>query len=89
LEAAVWREDKPGWTQQDELIACLIETTATWGQHMVHALIAVHGGRPPRVKPMRIEHPDRDKAEEEEVTTDPVAIASFFGLKMKRKEVSE
>jgi hypothetical protein len=38
---------------------------------------------------MRIEHPDRDKAEEEEVTTDPVAIASFFGLKMKRKEVSE
>jgi hypothetical protein len=62
-DAATWREDTPNWSQQDELVASLIETTAAWGNQMVSALIAVHGGKPQSIEPVRIEHPDRPMPE--------------------------
>jgi len=62
-EAAAFREDRPGWTQRDELQATAIEVTDAWGRQIVAAVVAVQGGKVTLPEPLRVEHPDRPKAE--------------------------
>jgi hypothetical protein len=56
-DAAVWREDQPGWTRQDEWSALTIEALDHWGPLIFVAL----GGEASKLpSPVRLfEHPDR------------------------------
>lgn len=80
-EAAVWREERPDWTQQDELLATCVEVVDSWGRQLLSALVAVHGGslKDPS-EPLRIRHPDRPEPDPPapEATTDPAQIAAFL-----------
>lgn len=83
-EAATWREDRPGWSQQDELLATCAELIDAWGRQLLSALVAVHGGSIGSLgEPLRIGHPDREEPEPEPppkraVTTDPSRISAFL-----------
>jgi len=79
-DAAAFREDQPGWTQQDELLATLIEVSDAWGRQIVATLVALHGGKVRFPDPMRVRHPDRPDPEppQRQITTDAAEIAAFF-----------
>lgn len=83
VEAAVWREERPAWTQQDELLATCAEVVDSWGRQLLSALVAVHGGKlEGKAEPLRIRHPDRPEPEMEEARSqpksDPAEIAAFL-----------
>jgi hypothetical protein len=81
LEAAVWQEERLGWSQQDELLATCIEVLDSWGRQLLQALVAVHGGKLQGTsEPLRIRHPDRPEPEEPAAKpiTDPAQIAAFL-----------
>lgn len=70
-DSAVWRQDKPKWTQQDELLASVAEVVAAAEQRSTYWLQILAAGlgrvysdmKPPREPPppllARFEHPDR------------------------------
>jgi len=70
-DAAVWRQDKPGWTQQDELLATIAELQAESERRIVYWLQVVAAGHgriykdltPEVPEPLltRFDHPDRPK----------------------------
>lgn len=77
----MWREERSGWTQQDELLATCVEVIDAWGRQLVSTLVAVNGGRlREQGEPLRIRHPDREEPEPQkpEVTADPAQIAAFL-----------
>lgn len=79
--AAVWREERSSWSQQDELLATCIEVVDGWGRQLLQALVAVHGGRlQGSSEPLRIRHPDRPESESPAAkpATDPAQIAAFL-----------
>lgn len=81
VDAAVWREDKPGWTQADELAALQIEMADMWGRILAMCLGAKSGKLP---KPPQLTHPDRVRLKEKpRVTTDQAEIAAFFSRHLK------
>jgi hypothetical protein len=61
-DAAVWRQDKPGWSQQDELLATVAEAIDAWGRQIV---LAVQCGplKRPQLPPalVDLQHPDRPR----------------------------
>jgi hypothetical protein len=80
-DAAVWREERGGWAQQDELLATCIEVIDSWGRQLLQALVAVHGGKlEGSAEPLRIRHPDRPEPKEPaaKAITDPAQIAAFL-----------
>lgn len=87
LEAAAFREDKPSWTQRDELLATVIEVVDAWGRQTVSAVVSVQGGKVKLPEPLRIEHPDRPKPEKTEVKS--TSVAAFERLIKNGKGVSE
>lgn len=60
IEAATFRDDRPSWTQQDELLAINAEVADAWGRAIVqsNASKRIEFG-----EPLRIKHPDRPEAE--------------------------
>ena len=79
-DAAVWRQDRRGWTQADELAASQIEITDLWGRILAVVLGAKPGKLP---KPPTIDHPGRRAPEApkptRKPTTDPREIQAFLG----------
>ena len=70
-EAAVWRQDTPDWTRQDEWAARTLESIEHWGPVLFMALT---GGKGRAKPPVRIfDHPDRPKEKPKNV----VSIAEF------------
>lgn len=89
MEAAVWRQDKPVWTNEDERAAQIVEAINWQGYEVLSGLILMAGGKPSLPEPQRIQHPDRPEPvkPKPELVTDPDEIANFFG--MRRKEVKD
>lgn len=54
MDAAVWREERPQWTTEHELLATVAEVNDAG----FRALFAALGGKA-NGKPLRIEHPQR------------------------------
>jgi hypothetical protein len=84
-EAAAFRDEQPNWTQQDELLASLIEVTDAWGRQIVSALVAVHGGKVRLPEGVRIKHEDRPEHEappKPTATSSADEIADFFRQKI-------
>lgn len=80
-DAALWREDVPGWTQAHELQAAQIEVTDAWLRAIWQVLyVQTFRKRPPNVRPVRIEHEDRRAAPatRRPVERNPQAIKRFF-----------
>lgn len=78
VEAAVWRQDKPSWNQDHELLASLIETIDRWGR--IQTDLAC-GKKVQVPAPVRVTHPDRPEPAappKPKVTTDIAEIAAFF-----------
>jgi hypothetical protein len=77
-----WQQDKPGWTNQDELAAATAELLA----HLRDITIAKMTGAK-LLPPMErlFEHPDRPDASEPErrITKDPAEVAQFFAQHFK------
>lgn len=62
-EAATWRQDKPGWTREDEWSARVIESLEHWGPVLVMAMSGAKASQLP--SPSRLfEHPDRPEPDE-------------------------
>lgn len=54
MDAAVWREERPQWTSEHELLATIAEVTDSGFRGLYAAL----GGKPGG-KPLQIQHPHR------------------------------
>ena len=63
LEAAVWRQERPQWTTEHELLATVAEVI----DGDLRAVYGALGGRV-RGKPLRIEHPGRGGRERRRVS---------------------
>jgi hypothetical protein len=69
----VWRPDKSGWTQQDELLATVSETVDAWGR-----LVVLSAQRGPLKKPtlppalVDLRHPDRPRRDATKASRPPV-----------------
>lgn len=85
-EAAIFAENRPGWTQEHELLATQAERNEQWLQIVAGLLVKLGTGQFFDFGPVhRLEHPDRPEpkpAEEEEGEaereTDANAIFAFF-----------
>lgn len=80
----MWRQDKPGWVLDNELLARLIETVDLWGRIQTDLAAGKRVGVP---GPVRIEHPDRPRPVEMQkpkVTTDPAVIQAWFNKHVGR-----
>ena len=76
IDSATWRQDKPGWTNQDELAARAVEGVNHWGFITARLL----GAKKPPLVERSLTHPDRptDEAEKPEAAS-PAEVAKFFG----------
>lgn len=87
-EAATWRQDRPGWTQSDELAAGHIELLDIWGRLLALALLNPKKFPRQLHKPLRIQHPDRPGStpppQARLITTDPREISAFFTDRFKK-----
>ena len=83
-DAAVWRKERRErevWTQQDELLAGLIESNGAYLHVICQLLWKGHQfkGEPKLGNPPRIEHERRPSAPvQDRVTKDAAAIRRFF-----------
>lgn len=79
-DAAIWRQDKPRWTQEHELAAATVEALNHW-LPILAAQWAAKGTKFPA--PQRIfTHPDRPAERQSRVTEDPDQIRSWFARHM-------
>lgn len=82
-DAATWREERPPWTVQDELLAQSIERADVWGRLVFTAVAALGGAKVSESKlpkPPQINHPGRTAAQKEKKKPerDPRVIRDFF-----------
>lgn len=91
-DAATFREEKPGWTKQDELLARVVEVSDFWGRFQFQMLHGLATGKWPAKKSMpplqTVEHPARTEVAQEEkrgkrrdrgpVEKDPDKIKRWF-----------
>jgi hypothetical protein len=71
-DSALWREENR-WTQQDELLAELLEMTDIASRRTVMAL-----GGEVKGKPIQIERPSEEKSVKPKITSDSREIAAWF-----------
>lgn len=89
-EAATWREGKPAWTVQDELLAQAVERADVWGRLTFTAIARLGGAKvsDSRLpKPPQINHPGRTAAQKpkKKPETDARVIRRFFERHLTRR----
>lgn len=84
-EAAIWKADTQGWSQELELQALQAEVVDSWGRIIYQTLHGLLAGKSPRWQPdpLVIDHEGRPRAAEaqqmQKPERDPEKIAKFFG----------
>ena len=72
LDAVVWREERPKWTQEHELLALVTEALAPRLDLIWRQLIANAGKTPPQPpsQPLRFDHPDRPRPQRKRISAE-------------------
>lgn len=83
-DAAIWRDQQKGWTQQDEWFASLLELTDSWWRNLFTAF-----GKKPQGKPLHVDRPG-EAEERRRLASDPAVIRRVLGglPRPERKEVN-
>lgn len=82
-DSAVWRQDKPTWTLQDELLALNAEVVDARMRDLLSVTVQAASGKRPKLgEPLKITHVGRGNAPAPKPRSkkiDPEAVTRFFG----------